>query len=408
MHAHAGRLPWARLFKATTTLAGNGFVVGRGLSEAITDNLGRVNADPGLGALLTRDGEPLAHGDHLKQPALAESLAAVASRGPDALYGGPVGAGLVDHLRSLGSSLSVEDLARHACDVAVPLATTWRGTQLWTAPPPSQGVVLLHILALLAELGAVKEPLGSDADLLARVFAASTITREIRLADPQGSPVDVADWLDPDELAITARQVRVGARSAAEASPMSRRPDGDTVAVVVADTDGGFVSLIFSLFHSFGAGICDPATGVVLHNRGAGFTLDADSPNCLAPSRRPAHSLMPLLLGGDAGVHAAHGTMGGYGQPQIHAQLLLLLDAGEGPTDAVAASRWVVGRPDEGGPLQAYVERSVPAVAQDSLRRAGLPIRLLADLDSEVGHAQLVRRGDSGELLVATDPRAEG
>jgi gamma-glutamyltranspeptidase/glutathione hydrolase len=180
------------------------------------------------------------------------------------------------------------------------------------------------------------------------------------------------------------------------------------VAVVAADADGGFVSLIFSLFYSFGAGICDPATGVVLHNRGAGFTLDADSPNCLAPSRRPAHSLMPLLLGDDDGVFAAHGTMGGYGQPQIHTQLLLRLRAGQTPAEAVTAPRWVVGRPDDGGELEIDVERSAPAVAQDSLRDAGLPVRLLADLDSEVGHAQLVRRDDSGQLLVATDPRAEG
>ncbi len=408
MHADAGRLPWSGLFDDATTLAADGFGVGRGLSEAIADSSGRVRVDPGLHALLTLDDKPLTLGDHLQQPALAQTLTALASAGPDALYRGPVGASLVEHLRSLGSSLSVEDLTGHLCERPEPIESAWRGARLWTAPPPSQGVVLFHILALLDELGGSNDLLGSDADLLAGVFAASTTFREERLADPRASPVDVSHGVHPDDIARTAGQIREGARPAAAPSPSPRRPDGDTVAVVAADAEGGFVSLIFSLFYSFGSGICDPSTGVVLHNRGAGFTLDAGSPNCLAPSRRPAHSLMPLLLADDEGVFAAHGTMGGYGQPQIHAQLLLRLDAGQTPTEAVTAPRWVVGRPDDDGGLQIEVERSAPGVVQDSLGRAGLPVQLLADLDSEVGHAQLVRRDASGALLVATDPRAEG
>jgi len=117
---------------------------------------------------------------------------------------------------------------------------------------------------------------------------------------------------------------------------------------------------------------------------------------------------MPLLLGHGEKVFAAHGTMGGYGQPQIHAQLLLRIAAGEQPGPALAEPRWVVGRPDDGGPLRAYVERSVPGPARESIAAHGLPIHALPDLDAEVGHAQLVRRTVGDGLVAASDPRAEG
>ena len=166
--------------------------------------------------------------------------------------------------------------------------------------------------------------------------------------------------------------------------------------------------MIFSLFDGFGSGLRDPATGVVLHNRGAGFSVDPRSPNLLAPGRRPAHSLMPLLVGDASGVTAAHGTMGGYGQPQIHAQLLLRLDSGEQPAAVVAAPRWVVGRSDDGGRLELAVESTVPGGVQAALRSSGLPIVMLGALDHTVGHAQLVRRQSDGSVVAATDPRAEG
>ena len=111
---------------------------------------------------------------------------------------------------------------------------------------------------------------------------------------------------------------------------------------MAADDSGLAVSLTQSLFHAFGACVLEPETGILLHNRGAGFSLVPGHPNELAGGRRPAHTLMPLLVERDGAFAGALGTMGGHAHPQIQAQVLLRLLAGETPADAIAAPRWTV------------------------------------------------------------------
>ena len=85
-------------------------------------------------------------------------------------------------------------------------------------------------------------------------------------------------------------------RLEARAGRSASLDNGDTVAIVAADREGRAISLIQSLFHRFGAGILDPDTGIIAHNRGASFSLDPESPNHLAPGKRPAHTLTPGLV----------------------------------------------------------------------------------------------------------------
>jgi gamma-glutamyltranspeptidase len=108
------------------------------------------------------------------------------------------------------------------------------------------------------------------------------------------------------------------------------------------DAEGNAISLIQSLFHSFGSGILDPATGILLHNRGSFFSLNLDSPNRPRGGKRPAHTLMPVLTRSKGHVTGATGTMGGKVQPQIHAHLALNLLAGDSPAQALDRPRWVV------------------------------------------------------------------
>ncbi|MGW6461428.1 gamma-glutamyltransferase, partial [Streptomyces sp. NPDC055078] len=200
---------------------------------------------------------------------------------------------------------------------------------------------------------------------------------------------------------------------APQAGPAPRatgaRPSGDTVAVVAADEEGFAVSLIQSLFHSFGSGILDPATGIVPHNRGSFFDLAPGSPNRLGGGVRPAHTLMPVLTRRAGVITGAHGTMGGKAQPQIHAQLALRLNAGDDPAVALARPRWVIGGLGVDEPAGvASVENTVPDAAVAALRGSGYRIRICADLDEQVGHGQLVRRTPDGRFHAATDPRSDG
>src|SRR6202007_2420270 len=100
-------------------------------------------------------------------------------------------------------------------------------------------------------------------------------------------------------------------------------PHGDTVGVAAADGDGYAVSLIQSVYHAFGSGLIDPAAGILFHNRGTSFTLADASPNVIAPHKRPAHTLMPVMTTHQRAPRHVLATMGGQGQPQILAQVLL-------------------------------------------------------------------------------------
>ena len=199
--------------------------------------------------------------------------------------------------------------------------------------------------------------------------------------------------LDHDHTAALLAQARAGA-----CGPVSpSRPEacgGDTVAIVALDDDGHAVSLIQSLFWSFGAGVLEPRTGILCHNRGAAFSLDRGVPNALRGGARPPHTLMPVLvLRGDA-VVGAHGTRGGLAQPQIHLQVLLHLLRGASATDAVTAPRWIVDEHD-----RLCIERDASVAAHGA---ADLPARADA-----TGHAQVVRRTSAGALEAGSDPRAQ-
>jgi len=189
--------------------------------------------------------------------------------------------------------------------------------------------------------------------------------------------------------------------------PQRPRPDGDTVAIVAQDAEGYAVTLIQSVFHSFGAGVLEPTTGIVCHNRGAAFTLD-DGPARLEGGRRPPSTLTASMLRRDGSVTAALGAMGGRGQPQILMQLLMRLAAGQSAAEALAAPRWVVGNYGQADDVVVLAEGAVPDQGRGALAAAGMPLVIGAQHDDRAGHAQFVRRVSAGQIESATDPRADG
>jgi gamma-glutamyltranspeptidase/glutathione hydrolase len=191
------------------------------------------------------------------------------------------------------------------------------------------------------------------------------------------------------------------------ASVSRARPDGDTVAVVAVDARGGAVSLIQSLFHSFGAQILEPVTGVLLQNRGASFSLDSAHPNALAPRRRPAHTLMPVMVRREERLLGVLGAMGGPVQAQIHVQVLLRLLSGATPQEAVDEPRWVVGAREPGdadGTVR--IEQGVGERARRALGGPGLAPREIERGSDDVGHVQAIWTEPG--LGAGSDMRADG
>jgi gamma-glutamyltranspeptidase len=423
----SGRLSLGDLLQPAIAQARDGVPIAPGVHRALLEGSELLALDSGMREVFFCGGAPIGPGEPLRQPALAATLAELADFGWRSFYDGPVARRVASGMVRLGVPLAPVDLARHAPEVTAPLRGRHGGAEVLTAPPNSQGLLLLEILGALERLR-LADPLGAGAGALAQLFRLVSRDRE-HLADPRWAEVPVERLLGEahaGELAdAVARYAAPGGTTpsggglTSPQGPLAVRPTcgppgglaaaGDTVAVVAMDAEGHAVSLIQSLFHAFGSGLLDSKTGLILHNRGAFFSLDPAAPNRLEPGKRPAHTLMPVLVRERGQVVGAHGTMGGKAQPQIHTHLLLNLDAGRTPAEALAAPRWVVGSllTEEHVDL-VLAERGVPSPALDSIATAGLGLVAAGDRDEEVGHGQLVRRTADGELLAATDPRADG
>lgn len=408
LHAAGGHLPWHSLFGQAIMLAERGVPVAPSLGRDLQTLQGRLATDPGMRAVFfDAGGRVLATGETLRQPALAASLSAIAEHGAHALYAGALSQALVHGLRELGAPLDDDDFAAHRSEWLPPLVGSFAGFEVFTAPPVSQGYVLLQLLAALQHAGLVgADPLGPAAATLARLCALTAEASQHSLADPRHVDLDLATWLSPQHIARLVDMAQDGGRPLPSAAPQPR-PEGDTVAIVTQDADGFAVSLIQSVFHAFGSGVLEPHTGIVCHNRGAAFTLH-EGPAMLVGRRRPPSTLTPAMLFRDGTLQATIGTMGGKGQPQILMQLLTRIAAGVDANDVLAAPRWVVGGFGSAGETMVLVESSAPTVARQVLDASGLPVLTGAAFDDRAGHAQMVRRTASGALLAASDARADG
>ncbi|MCC9708426.1 gamma-glutamyltransferase [Streptomyces sp. MNU76] len=410
-----GTRPLSAALAPAETAAREGVPVAPGLALDLRRERQNLLRDPGMLGVFFVGADVLQAGQTLRQPALARTLASIGTYGPSALYGGDVGMSLVKLLAEQGSAMTVEDLAEHTVRVSGTHGAVYDGVEYLSGGDNSQGLYFLQGLRALDVVRAVRgtlDPLGRDAGVVASVLAQAAAERDRFCCDPE------REETVPAEELLSGPRVRHIAEQAMAGTPVAllgqRKASGDTVAVVVTDRDGTWVSLIQSVFHCFGAALLDPHTGVVLHNRGASFSLDPASPNRLAGGKRPLHTLMPVLVREADELVGAHGVMGGRAQPQVHTHLALHLAAGASARRAVSAPRWVLGAMEAGvteGAGTVKAERDVSSTGVRAIEDTGFTVDLIDALDDGVGHGQLVRREggtDGPGLVAATDPRADG
>ncbi|GIM96729.1 gamma-glutamyltransferase [Paractinoplanes toevensis] len=410
------RLPLAALLAPARALAADGVPVSPGLHRAILGRLDGIRADPGLRGLLLDDaGQPR---DTLAQPRLAATLDAIATNWRS-FYRGHLGHRLVAGLNAFGSPLSVADFAAHRAEVTTPLSVVAvadtrvaAGTRIATDTEPAAGTGTFARIGTAAGTGtgtggvtwlAAPPPvqgatflgIAGSGDLLTDARRAQ-FARDALLGDPRTGPVDL------DGLMLR-RPVSAGVDADGP------KPAGDTVAVTAVDDDGTAVTLIQSVFQSFGSGILEPDTGIVLHNRGSSFSLDPDHPGRLAGGVRPPHTLCPTLaVGGDTVL--ALGCQGGRSQPWILAQVAADAFGTADPAGVLARPRWIIGAReiDREAPTL-LLEPGTPDAARlaEIGRGLGLAVEYTAGPHDDAGHVQMARLS-AGVLTAASDPRADG
>jgi gamma-glutamyltranspeptidase/glutathione hydrolase len=283
-----------------------------------------------------------------------------------------------------------------------PISVGYQGVDHVELPPSNQGIVALIMLKMLARLGKAKAgPVSLERyHVLLEVARLAYAMRDAFVADPDMADVPVIHMLDDATIdGLAARIDRKKRRP--DLGPVPRPAGSDTVCFSIVDEKGLAVSFINSLYGDFGTGIVTAKTGINFHNRGEGFVLDHKHPNCIAPRKRPMHTLVPAMVLKDGRPHMAFGVMGAHFQPMGHVYVMSnMFDYGMDPQEAIDCPRVFF----DGDTV--LVEESVPADVVAGLKQLGHEVAMRS---MPWGGAQIVVMDkDNGILIGASDGRKDG
>ena len=395
-----GRFALDRVLAPAIHYGESGFPVAARIAWDWAQAVGKLRADAGAARHLLFDGRAPAEGDVVRLPALAQSLKLIAAQGPRAFYEGPLAQDMVATVAARGSFLAAEDFARHRGEVVAPIATNYRGLDVLELPPNTQGLTALVLLNILERFDlAALDPLGTDRFHLALEAARlAYAVRDTHIADPAAMRVSPLDLLDKNFAAKLAARID---RATRVPLPRAPSPGDDTVYLTVVDRDRMAVSLINTLYSTFGVGICTEKTGIMLTNRGACFVLDPDHPNTFGPGKRPMHTIIPALAFRDGRCELSFGVMGAHYQPMGHAQVITnMVDYGMDVQAAIDAPRAFFLADS------AVVERGLPEATVDGLRARRHDV---VRAPSPWGGAQAIGVDwQRGVLIGGSDPRKDG
>jgi gamma-glutamyltranspeptidase / glutathione hydrolase len=346
-------------------------------------------------------------GDLFVQPQLAETLRCVARQGARAFYEGSVAADIVATLNQHGGLHTEEDFAHGLANAEFvqPISLKWNGYDVYQIPPNGQGILVLMMLGMLEGLGDAPDgPLGPiRAHRHIEAARLAYRDRDAFVADMAQVNVPVAKLLSHDYLDACRRLIKddVAMLNLPAAGEDLMPPHQDTVYLCVVDKDGNACSFINSLFQGFGSGILSQCSGVMLQNRGFGFRLQRGHPNCIAPRKRPLHTIIPGMVGKDGQAMMPYGVMGGHYQPMGHSWFLTnFLRYGLDIQEAIDLPRLF----PLNGKLQ--IERGIPVDVVTRLIAMG-HVAEFVERPHGGGQAIWIDR-DRGCLVAGSEPRKDG
>lgn len=393
-----GNLGLAAVLAPAIAIATNGFSVSVELAASLEALLPTIG-DRQSAADLYPNGVPPAAGARLHRPLLARTLIEIGSGGRDAFYLGEPGEGIT---AATAGAVTPADLAQVQADWVEPIGLDVLGLRAWTMPPNSQGYLTLAALRVFEQLDPPRDPQAPEYQhLLIEAYRSLAWERDDLATDPDTAP------LPPDRLLAAtnlAKRAACVGRDAATVWPRPAAAPGGTAYLCTRDAEGIGVSFIQSNFGGIGSGYSAGATGVWLHNRGAGFNLTAGHPNELAPGRRPLHTLSPTLWTRGDDLVMLLGTRGGHQQPQLLIQAAAArLWGGLAPEAALAFPRWTIDDFRSGTTSTLAIEDRMPAGVLEGLRRRGHDVRPAASWMEGWGPVSLIDLDP--HLVGAADPR---
>jgi gamma-glutamyltranspeptidase/glutathione hydrolase len=399
-----GTMKLAELLAPAIDYAENGFPVMEKSAADWADSVAKLRRTPAAASNYLVGGRAPRAGEIFRQRNLARTFRTLARGGRDAFYKGEIARAIVDYCEKNGGFLSMRDFAEHRSDWVEPISTDYRGYKVYECPPNGQGLTALLTLNILE--GFDLASMNTRPDLYYHTLIEATklafADRNKYIADPAFAKVPVAELL--------SKQYAASRRALINPDHVIEMPEpgvvvnhSDTVYFTVVDKDRNAVSFINSLFESFGSGIVAGDTGIVLHDRGSGFSLDPTHANRLEPGKRPFHTIIPSMVFKDGKLFMSFGVMGGAIQPQGHVQVLTnFLDLGMNLQQAIEAPRYryLAG-------TRVLFEDAMTEPVIMSLIERGHHRGSQAGASMGGGQAIMIDPG-SGTLMGASDPRKDG
>lgn len=366
--------------------------------------------------MLMPDGEAPKAGEIMKMPLLAKTFRAVAEGGVDAFYDGPIAEAIVATLKAQGGVMTTADLKGHKSSFDKPISTNYRGVDVFEIAPNGQGLTALMALNILEGFDLSKMGHNSPAYLHHCIEALRLSFSDTRwfVTDPEHSDIPLSGMLSKGYG--EARRALMKSDTAV-VDPVRGAPVdySDTVYFSVVDGEGNACSFINSNFMGFGSGLVPEGCGFTLQNRAAKMELIPEHPNCLAPGKRPYHTIIPAMAVKDGKLMACFGVMGGFMQPQGHVQVIAnMVDFEMSPQAALDAPRFCIGPGHTGAEGAVEMEDGISAETCETLRTSfGHEISpkspVAGHARSVFGRGQIITRNpESGVLTAGSDPRGDG
>ncbi|MEL6914853.1 MAG: gamma-glutamyltransferase family protein [Pseudomonadota bacterium] len=358
------------------------------------------NLQPSARGDYALDGAAYPAGAVFRAPKQAEVLRRIAQDGRAGFYEGEVAEDMVASLRALGGVHTHEDFARNAPDYTQPISGTYGDLELVEHAPNGQGATAILLLNMLKRFDiAGMAPWGAErAHIEAECAKLAYDARNRILADPDHTAR--LDHMLSEETAARLAALVDPARAMADPAPLSEAVHKDTVYITTVDAGGMSVSLIYSIFHSFGSGLASDRFGILFQNRGAGFALSPGHPNEAGPGKRPMHTIIPGMLRKAGRVTMPFGVMGGAYQPNGHARFVTnLVNFDMDAQAAIDAPRAF----SDAGAMK--VERGYTDAVRAELAEMGHAVTIP---ETPIGGAQAIKIGTDGVLSGASDPRKDG
>jgi gamma-glutamyltranspeptidase / glutathione hydrolase len=411
LHQRFGKKPFPDLFAPAVFYAEHGFPVTDVIARIWGGSAELLAEHPNSAATFLLDGRAPKAGELFRNPDLARSLRLIAEQGRRAFYKGEIADAILRISREQGGTLTAVDLAEFEPEWVDPIHTTYRGWTVSEIPPNGIGVAALLMLNIMEQY-----PLGDwgfhDAQALHVMIEAKKLAFAdlIRYAgDPRFSDIPLQHLLSKQHAATRAKLIDVK-QAASDVEPshlegFTNSKGRDTIYLGVIDAEGNIVSLIQSNYMRFGSGLVPPGTGFMLQNRGALFNLVENHPNRLEPRKRPLHTIIPGFMQKD-GICIGFGIMGGFNQPQAHAQFVAdIADYGFNLQEALEAGRFTK---DTFEGCDVTIEDLVPEDVRLQLESLGHELTVARPRSELFGFGQAVMSDPNGIHFGASDPRHDG